>query len=55
MSRGRMIDLLQSMRCDFDLDFEEKFLKGLSRDALRHIILAAALHSKSAPSSIEGT
>ena len=46
MGRAELIRILGEMRCGFKLDFTDGFLKSVSLDRLRHIILAAALHDR---------
>jgi len=46
MDRQGIIRLINGMRCDFRLDFSEEFLNSVSLERLRHIALAASLHSR---------
>jgi len=45
MDRRSLIRRLRSLRCSFELDFTDEFLQQISLERLRHIILAASLHS----------
>ncbi len=45
MERGELIKLLRGLDCGFHLDFTDDFLREVSLERLRHIILAACLHS----------
>lgn len=46
MDRGELLRLLRKMDCSFKLDFTEAFLQEMSIERLRHITLAALLHSR---------
>jgi hypothetical protein len=53
MDRDDLIAMLGRMRCVFPLDFTEEFLRSVSLEKLRHIVLSAGLHSRrgSSPSA----
>lgn len=53
MDRSGLIGLLRRMRCDFEMDFSDDYLAQMSVDRLRHIVLAASLHSKQLAQSLE--
>ena len=44
MGREDLIRLLRAMHCKFALDFTDEFLRTISEDRLRHIVLGASLH-----------
>lgn len=44
MDRKSLIEILQDMKCTFELDFTDKFLNSVSIERLRHIALGASLH-----------
>jgi hypothetical protein len=46
MGRDALIVMLDRMRCTFPLDFTEEFLRSVSLEKLRHIVLSAGLHSR---------
>jgi len=48
MGRADLVRLLKGMRCSFALDFTDEFLDSLSLQRLRHIVLGAGLHDRSA-------
>ncbi len=51
MDRDGLIDMLNRMECTFRIDFTEEFLRTVSLEKLRHIVLSASLHLlKSSPS-----
>jgi hypothetical protein len=45
MDRRSLMQLLHDLKCDFNLDFTEEFLNTVSLPRLRHIAIAASLHS----------
>lgn len=45
MGRDKLIASLRRMRCRFQLDFTDDFLRSASLERLRHIVLAASLHA----------
>jgi len=47
LGRGELERRIKSFRGRFKLDFTESYLKGLSVDRLRHILLAASINAKS--------
>jgi hypothetical protein len=49
MDRPQLIETLRSLHCDFCLDFTDDFLQSASMERLRHIVLAAALHTRNVP------
>ena len=51
MDRDALIVMLNRMRCTFSLDFTEEFLRSVSLEKLRHIVLSAGLHSRGRLSS----
>ena len=46
MSRADLIAALRGLRCTFKLDFTQEYLHSASLDRLRHIYLAASLHTE---------
>lgn len=46
MDRRQLIRTLREVRCDFELDFTDEYLRSVSIERLRHIVLAAALHDR---------
>ena len=44
MDRPQLIESLRGVKCSFDLDFTDEFLRSVSVERLRHILMAAALH-----------
>jgi len=48
MRRAGLVRLLRSMDCGFRIDFSDEYLKSMSIDRLRHVVLAASLHDHSA-------
>ena len=46
MSRSQLKWTLLSLRTRFRMDFTEEFLESLSKDRLRHILLAALLKAQ---------
>lgn len=48
MDREELVHVLRACHCDFELDFAEEFLETISLDRLRHITLAALLHTHGA-------
>ncbi len=44
MDRKSLIEILQDMKCTFELDFTDEFLNSVSIERLRHIALGASLH-----------
>jgi len=46
LGRGELERRIKSFRGRFKLDFTESYLKGLSVDRLRHILLAASINAK---------
>jgi len=53
MDRADLMTLLKRLHCNFKLDFSNDFLQGVSVERLRHIILAACLHSRDAVSDAD--
>ena len=51
MERPQLIESLRSLNCPFSLDFSDEYLTSISVDRLRHILMAAALHSVRAESA----
>jgi hypothetical protein len=49
MDRLQLIGMLRSLHCGFELDFTDEFLETVSLERLRHIVVAAALHARTAP------
>lgn len=45
MGRKGLVRMLRKLHCDFELDFTDEFLRGVSLERLRHIAVAAALHT----------
>ena len=45
MDRQSLVHVIRHLNCTFTLDFSDEFLKGLSLERLRHIALAAMVHS----------
>jgi len=50
MDRDALMRLLDQMDCGFKLDFTEEFLRQMSVERLRHVVLAASLHNHNAVS-----
>jgi hypothetical protein len=48
MGRSELIALLRAADCAFRLDFTDEYLDSLSVERLRHIALAAKLHTRRA-------
>lgn len=48
LDREGLMGQLRQLKCSFELDFTDEFLASLSVDRLRHILLAAALHTRQA-------
>jgi hypothetical protein len=48
MDRQHLVEMLRSMQCGFSIDFSDEFLASMSLERLRHVTLAAAMHSRSA-------
>ncbi|NLW86757.1 MAG: hypothetical protein GXY38_07775 [Planctomycetes bacterium] len=46
MKRPGLIKELRSLDCNFPIDFSDEFLQTVSIERLRHIILAASLHTR---------
>jgi len=46
MDRSSLIGFLRGLHVDFEIDFTDDFLGSVSIERLRHIVLAASLHSK---------
>ncbi|MBL7219660.1 MAG: hypothetical protein ISS69_06080 [Phycisphaerae bacterium] len=44
MKRSQLITLLRKMRCGFDIDFSDDYIKSMNIERLRHIALAASMH-----------
>jgi hypothetical protein len=55
MSRAELVRILRGMHCTFQLDFTDEFLRTVSLERLRHIILAASLHERRCPDHPTGT
>lgn len=45
MDRGDAIRTLKALRCTFELDFTDDYLRSISLGRLRHILLAASLYA----------
>lgn len=45
MDRPDLISALESLNCDFPIDFTEEYLDSISLERLKHIVLAASLHA----------
>lgn len=45
MNRGDLTDRLKKLNCHFELDFTDEYLESLSLERLRHVALAAILHT----------
>jgi len=45
MDRPALIKMLQSLCCQFELDFSDEYLNSLSLERLRHVILAVGLRA----------
>lgn len=46
MDREELIFTLRGMQCTFPMDFTEEFLREVSVERLRHIVLAAGAHQR---------
>jgi len=46
MKRSQLVTLLRRMRCGFDIDFSDDYIKSMKIEHLRHIALAASMHDK---------
>ena len=46
MDRDGLIRMLTRMECAFRLDFTDEFLRSVSLERLRHIVLSAGLHPR---------
>lgn len=46
LSRGQLRGQLMNMRTRFRMDFTKEYLDSLSKDRLRHILLAAHLNAR---------
>ena len=46
MSRSQLKRRLRSVKVRFKMDFTDKFLDSLSKDELRHVLLAAQLNAR---------
>ena len=46
MRRPQLVALLRRMRCGFDIDFSDNYIKSMNIERLRHIALAASMHDK---------
>lgn len=44
MNRQELIQKLLAMKCGFPIDFTREFLKSISTEHLRHIVLDASFH-----------
>ena len=44
MNRSKLITALRSIDCDFEMDFTDEYLRSISLDRLRHLLMAAKLH-----------
>ena len=49
MDRESLIRMLHRIHCSFDLDFTDEFLQSVSLERLRHLTIAAKLHSDKKP------
>jgi len=45
MGRDDLIKALRGLDCHFKLDFTDEYLESLSLERLRHVALAALLHT----------
>jgi hypothetical protein len=45
MERGELIREILTFRCTFPLDFTREYLAAQTADQLRHILMAATMHS----------
>ena len=45
MDRAKLIRYVRRLKCDFELDFTDEFLRSVSLERLRHIALAAGIHA----------
>ena len=45
MGRIDLVRFLRGLDCDFDIDFSDEYLDSVSLDRLRHIAVAASIHS----------
>lgn len=45
MDRESLIRMLQRIHCSFELDFTDEFLQSVSLERLRHMTIAAKLHT----------
>jgi len=45
MDRPALVKALRGLRCDFEIDFTDEYLNSISLTRLRHIFLAAMMHS----------
>ena len=53
MDREGLIGMLDRMECTFRMDFTKDFLRSVSLEKLRHIVLSASLHLlKSSPAPV---
>ena len=46
MGRDGLVEILRALDCSFSIDFTDEYLKNLSLDRLRHLVLAACLHDR---------
>lgn len=45
MQREQLIQVLRDTKYPFSMDFSDEYLQAVSVESLRHIVLAASLHS----------
>ena len=48
LDRKDLITILRGLQCAFEVDFTDEFLQSVSVERLRHIVLAASLHTRAA-------
>ena len=46
LGRNELTKRIRNFRGRFKLDFSDDYLKGLTVDRLKHILLAASIHAK---------
>ena len=46
MNRHQLIDRLRRLDCGFEIDFSDEYLRTMSIERLRHILLAATLQDR---------
>lgn len=45
MPREQLVQMLRDTKYPFTMDFSDDYLQAVSLESLRHIVLAASLHS----------